>query len=229
MRARPWTNVDEEWKKMARKRQKSDDEINGDRIVSWIFLYMLIFLGGLAWVAYISPLIRLEHFAYMFGVIGSLATALTLFWLVLERNQLQKEKTETERKRQAVGVSAWLTKRTFSHASHQIIILNNNSDAPIYRVVVPIVDARNKDAKGEETQEEFRPVIDAVPPGQTFCFAPKGYSGMGFHPSVEIAFSDANGNYWARRGDGRLEELTEDPFTNYQIPQPPIYEQIYEL
>lgn len=214
---------------MAKKKPKLDDEISGDRIVFRIFLCMLVFLGGLAWVAYGSPLIRLEHFAYMFGIIGSLATALTLYWLVLERNQLQKEKTEAEKKRQAVGTSVWLTKKTFSYASRQIIILNNNSDAPIYKVIVSIVDTRNKDAKGEETPEEFRRVIDAVPPGQTFCFAPTGYGGMGFHPSVEIAFSDVNGRYWVRRGDGLLEELAEEPFVRYGIPQPPTYEQLHEL
>lgn len=196
----------------------------------WVaeFFFLLGF-GGIVLIAYRSPYIRLEHFAYLFGMVGSLATALTLYWLVLERNQLQKEKIEVEKKRQAVGASAWLTKRIFSRTSRQIIILNNNSDAPIYKVVVSIVDARDKDARGEETPEEFRCVVDAVPPGQTFCFAPTGYGGMGFHPSVEIAFSDVNGRYWSRRGDGLLEELTEEPFVRYKIPQPPVYEQLHEL
>jgi len=191
--------------------------------------FLLLGFGGIVLVAYRSPYIRLEHFAYLFGMVGSLATALTLYWLVLERNQLQKEKAETERKKQAVGASVWLTKRTFSHASHKLIILNNNSDSPIYNVIASIVDTRNKDAKGEETPEEFRRIIDAVPPGQTYCFAPTGYSGMGFHASVEVAFSDANGVHWVRRGNGRLEELAEEPFIHYAIPQPPTYEELHQL
>lgn len=193
-----------------------------------VFFFSLGF-GGLIWYSYTNPYVRLEHFAYLFGMVGSLATALTLIWLVLERDQLQKEKIDSEKRKQAAGASAWLTKKTFSHASHQIIILNNNSDSPIYSVVVSIVDARDQDAKGEVTPEEFRRIVDAVPPGQTYCFAPTGYGGMGFHPSIEIAFSDTNGIHWVRRGNGRLEELMDEPFIHYKVSQPPTYEQLHEL
>lgn len=196
-----------------------------------ILLCVLIILGSSAVVAYFSPNIRLEHFAFVFEIIGSLATAATLIWLVVERDQLQKEKRESEKREQAAGVSTWLSKKAFhsGHLMRQTIVLNNNSDSPIYNIVVSIVDARNKDAKGEETPEEFRRVIDASPPGQAFCLAPEGYMGMGFHPSVEIAFSDANGNHWVRRGNGQLKELPEDPFVYYKIPQPPVYEDLHEL
>lgn len=157
---------------------------------------------------------------------------MTLIWLVIERNQLQKEKREATKRKQAAGVSTWLSSRTFGtkvHYKRQVVILNNNSDSPIYNLVVSIVDARNTDAKGEENPEEFRRAIDASPPGQVFCFAPEGYSGMGFRAGVELAFSDANGNHWVRRSNGKLESLTENPFNHYKISQPPTYEDTHEL
>jgi len=144
----------------------------------------------------------------------------------MERSQLQREKREGEKRRQAAGVSTWLSNKSGDgryQPPYQIIVLNNNSDAPIYNVVITIVDARNKNAKGEQTPEEFRRVVDASPPGQAFCIAPVGYNGMGFHPSVEIAFSDANGNHWVRRGNGLLEDLPEEPFIHYTVSQPPTY------
>lgn len=197
-----------------------------------LILCAVLFFGGIAWSAYQNPHIRLDHFASLATVLGSLATAATLIWLVLERDQLQKEKREAEKRKQASGVSTWLSNKMFgtrAHYKRQIIVLNNNSDAPIYNLVISIVDARNNDAKGEETPEEFRRIIDASPPGQVFCFAPEGYNGMGFRPGVEIAFSDANGSHWVRRGNGILEILAENPFTHYRISQPPTYEDIHKL
>ena len=195
-------------------------------------LCLLLFLGGVVYFSYNDPIVRLEHFAFLFGILGSLATAGTLIWLVVERSQLQNEKWESEEQKQAAGVSTWLSQKAFGspkHYSKEIIVLNNNSDSPIYNVVVSIVDARNKDAKGEETPDEFRRIVAASPPGQAFCMSPEGYMGMGFHPSVEIAFSDANGKHWVRRGNGRLEELAEDPFIHYEIVQPPAYEQLHNF
>ena len=192
---------------------------------------VFLFFGGIALFAYQSPIVRLDHFASLATVLGSLATAATLIWLVLERDQLQKEKRETEKRKQAVGVSAWLSQKTIpgKHLPRQVIILNNNSDSPIYNLVISIVDARDSNAKGEETPEEFRQIVDASPPGQVFCFAPEGYMGAGFHPSVEIGFSDADGNHWVRRGNGRLEGLPEDTFGHYRISHPPVYEPLHKL
>jgi len=208
---------------------KQKDSNSSDLVIAVICI--CVFFGCVALSAFLSPTIRLDHFASLATILGSLATAATLIWLVLERDQLQKEKREGEKRKQAAGVSAWLSKKTFHAGSltRQIIVLNNNSDSPIYNLVVSIVDARDKDAKGEETPDEFRRVIDATPPGQVFCFAPEGYNGMGFHPSVEIAFSDANGNYWVRRGNGQIESLPEDPFVYYKILQPPVYEDLHAL
>ena len=205
---------------------------SGNRLVGLVAICILIFLGCVVVYSYSDPQVRLEHFAFLFGIIGSLSTAATLYWLVVERNQLQKEKNENEKRAQAKGTSAWLSKRTFgarAQVTQPIIVLNNNSDSPIYNVVVSIVDARNVDAMGEQTPSEFRKIVDASPPGQVFCMAPTGFGGMGFHPSVEIAFSDANNNHWVRRGHGQLEELDEDPFLHYKIEQPPLYEPIHEL
>ena len=200
--------------------------------ITKLVVCVCFFFSGITWLAYQNPAIRLDHFASLATVLGSLATAATLIWLVVERNQLQKEKKESEKRKQAAGVSTWLSTRTFGtkvHYKQQIIVLNNNSDSPIYNIVVSIVDTRNKDAKGEETPDEFRRTIDASPPGQAFCLAPECYSGMGFHPSVEIAFSDADGHHWVRRGNGRLESLAEDPFVHYKIQLPPTYEPLHEL
>jgi len=168
----------------------------------------------------------------MFSIVGSIATAGTLIWLVVDRSQLQYEKRENARRKQASGASAWLTRRTFgvrAHYSLPIIIINNNSDAPIYRLVVSIVDARDKDARGEATSTTFQLVIDAAPPGQVYCMAPEGSSGAGLHPYVEIAFTDTNGVPWVRRGNGKLEELKEEPFVLYKIDLPPTYEPIHKL
>lgn len=196
-----------------------------------IAVCIFVIFGSIVWTAYINPIIRLEHFAFLATILGSFATASTLIWLVIERDQLQKEKREDAKRKQATGVSTWLSKKHFpnSQLTQQIVVLNNNSDAPIYNIVVSIVDTRSRDAKGEKTPAEFQLIVDAAPPGQSFCFAPQGYGGMGFHPGVEIAFSDTNGRHWVRRGNGQLRNLPRSPFTHYKVPQPPIYESIQML
>lgn len=205
---------------------------NSRREFAAFLICLLVALGGIIKISYSSPVIRLEHFAFISEIVGALATATTLIWLVIERDQLQNEKREGQKRKQAAGVSTWLSSKP-GNRQHQyarrIIVLNNNSDAPIYNVIVSIVDARDMDAKGEQTPEEFRRIVDASPPGQAYCHAPRGYEGAGFHPSVEIAFSDADGNHWVRRGNGRLEELHEEPFIYYAISQPPTYEPLHTM
>lgn len=47
-----------------------------------------------------------------------------------------------------------------------------------------------------------------------------GGRGMYLRFGVELAFRDAAGRYWLRRGDGRLEQTEKSPLALYDIDPP---------
>jgi len=199
-----------------------------------IFCFGIAF-SAILYVSYTSPTIRLEHFYFLFGMVGSLATALTLYLLMAQYNQTQLEKIENERRKQAENISAWISldERLYGKfefkMQREIIVLSNRSNLPIYNVVVSIVDGRHGDADGNNTPTEFQRYIHTLPPGNGFIFSPQGYQGMGFVGAVEVGFEDSGNRSWVRHGNGSLEEINEGTLKYYKVALPPTYDIVQRM
>lgn len=183
-----------------------------------------LFFGSIVFYAHQNPTVRLDHFESLATVLGSFATALTLYWLVVERNAVQQEKADKEKLSQAEGVSVWLEWRTRQQA---LITVSNKSHSPIYNVVLCVVDGRDANSDGRKTPEEFRRYVHLLPPGVSTVEAPKGFSGAGFIGAIEIGFDDTNNRTWIRKGNGRLIEGTEETtLRHYAVHLPPTYSDV---
>lgn len=201
-----------------------------------LFCFGVAFLV-IIYVSYANPIIRLEHFYFLFAMIGSLATALTLYLLMAQYNQAQLEKLETEKTSQAKKISAWIdvdydkdkASSLKQKTPFEKIVISNKSDLPIFNIVLSIVDGRHSDADGRNTPDNFRRCIHTMPPGNGFIVAPNGYHGMGFVGAIEIGFEDSSNHYWVRHGNGSLEGIDEGTLKYYKVPLPPSYSIIQRM
>lgn len=183
---------------------------------------LLIGLTSLAAISKNSPVIRLEHFSFLASIVGAIISTVTLYKLVSDRN-------EKYRIGQADKISAWLLKKNGQY-SNDIIMISNASPAPIYNVVVTIVDGRDRESDGRKSDKAFQRYVQMVPPGKAYLSAPTGYSGMSFIPAIEIAFEDWNNATWVRNGSGLLEEVVAKTTTDfYQVGAPVAYSDIQLL
>ena len=102
--------------------------------------------------------------------------------------------------------------------------LLNASDEPVYRVVVwPVFVQGAAPQTGEEMQAiepESARTLGTLPPGKFVVWLPYIGGDMGKRPGVEVAFTDAVGRHWIRRGTGRLDEISGDPADHYGVAQP---------
>lgn len=136
------------------------------------------------------------------------------------REASDAERQDGERREQATKISAWHG-GSRSEDIDDLVALNA-SDVPVYNVVVSMVFAQGAAARlGEEVQNPDDHICCAIlPPGKWWVPAPGGWGGMYRHPAAEIAFTDATGLHWVRRGDGTLEELKDSPFDHFKISRP---------
>jgi hypothetical protein len=141
--------------------------------------------------------------------------------IINERTARAKDK----RVEQARRISGWLTSYGLDEPTAGQ--LANNSDEPVYRLVVWLV--RWQGGGGPATGEEqvrleatnLTPVTIAnLPPGRYTIHLPPFVGGMMARPGIEIGFTDAAGRHWIRRVDGRLESITKEPADHYGIGLP---------
>ena len=69
-------------------------------------------------------------------------------------------------------------------------------------------------------QTRFQATVGQVPPGKHPTTVKSGPLIPGTKLGVELAFHDAAWRCWLRRGDGRLEEVKDDPVTLYKLQRP---------
>lgn len=99
-----------------------------------------------------------------------------------------------------------------------VAYIRNGSQVPIYDVVVLMVPVqgaapRNGEAMGFENHGTVRRFL-VMPPGTYWTELKSPPGGMHIRFGVEVAFRDAAGKAWVRRGNGTLEPLNgESPFT----------------
>ena len=172
------------------------------------------------------------------GTVGTLASALWQIATERKRRIASDELLRSEQHvRQARLIAAYLgeeqrPKSETPVQAHETgrteIFLVNNSSEPVYSVVVGIVFVQGA---GPHSLEEMlaldRKQYDRQGPITTVSIVPGGLyrvwiSGTGWtrilggRGGVEIAFSDASGAHWIRRGTGRLDELAVSPLEHLQ-------------
>lgn len=149
---------------------------------------------------------------------------LTVYVAWRDTKQMKSEETrrkEAEMLAQPSSIAAWLER---SSSGEACLVIRNESDLPVYEVVVTIVVTYGPGcSKGEDLgpSYQYRKKFDLVPSGLyssdiDIC----GFGGMHRHPLVEIAFACANGTFWVRRGNGVLIHLDSSPFNYYELGLP---------
>lgn len=145
------------------------------------------------------------------GTVGALTLGL---WQYTRNSRLSERRTHEE---QARDITAWVVSKNGQEAW---LAISNQSKNPIYEVILTLVafqDAASIDGTGKP--DDFRAFLSVVPPGLYFASV-HGHSGMGFHPSALVAFSDSNGSSWVRDGRGRLKEIHQTPVDYFDLHQP---------
>lgn len=152
--------------------------------------------------------------------------------------EVQRVKDQ-ELRNQAEKIAVWFEEDAafddVKHADQYSIprgfIVSNNSGLPIYNVIIsevglvgagpPIYGEMRGNFKGEYYSR--RTLFATLPPGLWGQVIGTDGGGMHVRTSLEIAFTDARGNNWIRRGNGQLDRVLRDTLALYSIPLPAEY------
>lgn len=151
--------------------------------------------------------------------IGTCGAVIVSLWLA---GRQERRHDRIERRKQAELVTAWLGKEeSFPDGLFQNIVIQNSSEQCVYRLVASLVSiqgAFRQSAVGSDGR--FQRAVGQIPPGAYPTKVKSAGHGMNLRLGIEIAFADAAGVNWLRRGDGRLEEVTKDPVALYELRLP---------
>lgn len=135
------------------------------------------------------------------------------------RDADEKERKEKEARVQAERVATWCDVGDRTEGQDKITVtFRNGSELPIYLVTVVLVRLKGKRAERGEDVVANAPALSSkgvfphMPPGETSKDMHVSPGLEGSRVGVEVAFRDAAGRSWVRRGDGELQSLgTQDP------------------
>lgn len=138
-----------------------------------------------------------------------------------ERQKVERRAEEEQKRRQATKVSAWITK---AYDDPMWIAVRNSSDEPVYEVIVSLVSVQGagppRDAHDTEPDFRYRAFLSVVPPGRFYASMPYGGHGMSMRFGLEVAFTDASGQYWVRKGNGDLSCIATPAIDYYRVHRP---------
>jgi hypothetical protein len=103
------------------------------------------------------------------------------------------------------------------------LVLQNGSNQLVYQLIASLISTQGafrETAVGDPRLFEFRSFVGLLPPGEKKTRIEFSGHGMGLRFGVELAFQDAGGRYWLRRGDGALQEVDQPPIGLYGIDPP---------
>lgn len=163
----------------------------------------------------------------LIGVATFAAVAIALWQVRSDR----KVREDSEGRSQAEQISSW-----FEHLEDcdnhpkdsrfvwRCVLLRNDSKAPVYDVVLTCVGVQGAGPapKGEDGSPDYpcRCCVKVLPPGEWMAWLPTHGSGMHVVLAPEMAFIDARGLSWVRRGDGLLKRISKTPEEFYSLLQP---------
>ncbi|MDK8643801.1 hypothetical protein [Niallia taxi] len=154
--------------------------------------------------------------------VGGLGTIATLFFAFYQLHTERIATKENEKRTQAQKVAVWIDSENLQ--SEICYSIQNASESPVYQAIITLVGIQGAGPprKGEDIDEsyEYRVKLVTIPPGKFHTVSGSGGRGMSIEYGVEIAFTDANGNHWVRRSNGKLIEIKTNPLEFYNISLP---------
>ena len=178
---------------------------------------------------------------YVIDIIEAISGSAVAANLIITWRQIKADKAIRKREEeisQAQYIAAWRDSSTNrrkgpdgSNCCYSPTVLQNSSTLPVYEVIVSCVGqyGAGPAMHGQDNDGncfEWRTQVSLLPPGKWLVWLPTCGNGMGVVTSVEIAFVDAAGRSWVRRGNGSLESLSEIPITFFSVTQPCAWESI---
>jgi hypothetical protein len=154
---------------------------------------------------------------------GTVAAVIVALWLAQKQGRQIRRREE---RYQAERLTAWFVPyegpQDHPHRVWQRLRLNNSSDQVIYDVIAQIVALQGafRDTgvgEGDLRNLEFGALVGNLPPGEVTVRINTGGHGMALRHGIELAFKDAAGRYWLRRGNGSLERAAKHPLQLYGI------------
>lgn len=158
--------------------------------------------------------------------IAAVGTVGTLIAVLAQIELERRAKQRLEVQHQAERIATWVGPKQYPYTE---IMIQNQSNTPIYNVVVTLVMQTGAGPRtGEEVTKLYsdsscndqRKIFLVIPPGLYSTEILTKWGGMGRRPGAEIAFTDARGGHWVRRLDGQLESLNDDALTTMEITIP---------
>jgi hypothetical protein len=151
------------------------------------------------------------------GTVGAVIVALFLAGTDARRRSKQEERLQAEQ------ISGWMVnlprgEEVVDGEMYVKLVVQNASNQLVYSTIASIVNAQTEDHVGGN--ENYRAYIGRLPPGKSeYNVRHPGY-GMHRRFSVELAFEDARGIVWVRRGKGSLTRIRKNPLAYYSIDPP---------
>lgn len=151
--------------------------------------------------------------------VGSVGVVLTLILMLglIERDRRVRRSDQAQRRKellrsQAERVAGWPEVFDFG-PGQRAITLNNLSDSVVYRVYIFLITLNGTGPSSAEelvgSMDEIV-AVDVLPPGRWRVGVSRAVSARSdVRFAVELAFTDQSGNYWLRRANGALEELSK--------------------
>jgi hypothetical protein len=165
------------------------------------------------------------------GTIAFYGAALSTFNFLLQRRRDRIAASDVQRA-QAEQVSGWLVPYEGPAEPGRLflgLVLKNGSGQLVYQLIASLISTQGafrKTAVGDNTTDEFefRVFVGLLPPGETKRRIEFSGHGMMLRFGIELAFQDAAGHYWLRRGDGALRQVDKAPLALYEIDPPVAWE-----
>jgi hypothetical protein len=151
------------------------------------------------------------------GTIGATIVALFMGGAEARRRSKQEERQQAER------VTGWMDSLPPDEAvvegeMHVKLIMQNASNQLVYNLIASVVSAQSGAQVGDNLS--YRNFLGRLPPGRAEYTIKHPGHGMHKRFSIELAFEDAGGRTWVRRGKGKLERTNKGPLAFYDIDPP---------
>lgn len=151
------------------------------------------------------------------GTVGAVVVAM----LIAGADARRRRKEEL--RKQAELIRGWMEELPDEIAvvdgdMHANLVLQNASNQLAYNLIASVVNAATETHVGQNLK--FRTYVGLLRPGQTKYVIKHPGHGMHKRAAIELAFEDAGGRVWLRRGRGALVRINKYPLAYYGIDPP---------